>query len=164
MKKQGFNAMETNGAVDMWVVVRFLSDEEARETMEKELGQPAPRDIIDILITSRPIPGTKASDVLIERSKEVVAETKDDPKKETNTTTKERSDELMTTPGHAPEMEANEAPIEPSKEVMEEPENDLDKAANDDNDEVVQEGNTVTERRKELGMPPGEKLPTPSWK
>ena len=69
MKKQGFTAMETKGALEMWAgvylimkikgVVRFLSHEEARETMEKELGQPAPKDILDILITSRPIPGRK---------------------------------------------------------------------------------------------------------
>ena len=86
----------------------------------------------------------------------MAAETKDDPKTETSTTTKESSEEWMTIPGHAPEIEVNEAPIERSEEVVEEPENDLDKGANDDYDEVVQEGNTVTECRKELEIAPGD--------
>ena len=81
MKKQGFNARETKGALEMWAgvylimevrgVVRFLSDEEARATMEKKLGQPAPKDILDILITAWPIPGKEANEVTMERSMEV---------------------------------------------------------------------------------------------
>ena len=59
--------------------VRFLSDEEAREAMEKELEQPAPQHILDILTTARPIPGKETSEVpittlencAVERSKEV---------------------------------------------------------------------------------------------
>ena len=35
-------------------VVRFLSDEEAREAMEEKFGQPAPQDILTFLVTSRP--------------------------------------------------------------------------------------------------------------
>ena len=110
--------------------MRFLSDEEAREAMEKELEQPAPQHILDILITARPIPGKETSEVpittlencAVERSKEVAAETEDE---EVSVTIQEH--------------------IERSKEVKEEPVMMIGKA-----------GNTVTERVKELERDPGD--------
>ena len=86
--------------------MRFLSDEEARESMEKELEQPAPQHILDILITARPIPGKEASEVpittleirAVERSKEVAAETEDEEVSVTIQEHIERSKEVKEEP------------------------------------------------------------------
>ena len=73
MEQQGFNSQDASDALKEWAgvylimevtgggggeegVVRFLNVKEAREAMEEEFGQPAPQDIRDILVTSRPTP------------------------------------------------------------------------------------------------------------
>ena len=74
--------------------------------MEKELEQPAPQHILDILITARPIPGKEASEVpittleirAVERSKEVAAETEDEEVSVTIQEHIERSKEVKEEP------------------------------------------------------------------
>ena len=93
-------------------VVRFLSDEEACEGTEKELGQPPPKDIIDILVTSRPTqPAKKISTSVVNLA--------------TNDPSAESVMELAEVAGSDLETEANDHSTMRDMEQAEEPGNDL---------------------------------------